>query len=61
MITLSYISTSDHVEQKWKPFKSLIVCFEPFNINTSNLLEGLDSGECILGGKQIVDGVKIMM
>ena len=35
------------------------LCFEPFKINTSNLIEGLDSGECILGGKQIVDGVKM--
>ena len=35
------------------------LCFEPFKIITSSLLEGLDSEECNFGGKQIVGGVKM--
>ena len=35
------------------------LCFEPLKINDNNLIKGLDSGECILGGKQVIDGLEM--
>ena len=37
----------------------LRLCFEPFRINNSDLLEGLGSEEYLFGGKQIVNGIKM--
>ena len=49
---------SENISLPCRPENVQRLCFEPFKVTNTSLLEGIDSGNCTVGGKQNVEGVR---
>ena len=56
----TFYQISDKIALPCRDDNLLRMCFEPYNVTKTSLLQGLDTHACVYGGKQSVDGTMIL-